>query len=309
MGKRWFLYLTALLGCLIFYIAYQQWVSWILLLFVLLLPPLSLVVSLPAMLTARARQKMPPAIAAGTPLQMNIDTTAWLPMPTWHMYVQVYHTFTQENLLLEKATFCPTAHCGALNCKPHRGWVYDHLGMFRVPLRAPEPFRILVRPEPLPLPEEPDLSNVLVNAWRPKVGGGFAENHELRLYRPGDSLQQIHWKLTAKTGKLILREPMVPDRMRLLLWLNLHGSAQELDRKLGRLLWLGGYLQRQGLPFDILAFTGSGKQLWHVGSAQALRKALDTLLCLQPSQTPGKPALTEIAAWDYYIGGEEDEEI
>lgn len=309
MVKRWFLYLTALLGCLIFYIAYQEWVSWILLLLMLLLPPLSLVLSLPAMLTARVRHYMPPAIVAGSPLQIQLGANALLPMPTWQMYVQVYHTFTQENLLLDGTSFCPTKHCGALNCKPCRGWVYDYLGLFRVPLRSPMPFRVLVRPEPLPLPEEPDLSTILVSAWRPKMGGGFAENHELRLYRPGDSLQQIHWKLTAKTGKLILREPMVPDRMRLLVWLNLQGSAEELDRKLGRLLWLGGYLQRHGLPFDVLAYTASGKRLWHVGSGQALRRVMDILLCLEPSQTPGKPMLTEPAAWDYYIGGEEDEEI
>lgn len=309
MIKRWFSYLTVLLGCLMFYIAYQEWTAWILLLLVLLLPPSSLLLSLPAMLTARARSQMPPAVAAGTPLAVDMDATARLPMPTWRMHVQVYHTYSKENLLLQNGSPCPAAHCGSLNCKPHRGWVYDYLGLFRVPLRAPQAFRVLVRPEPLPLQEEIDLSNILVNAWRPKVGGGFAENHELRLYRPGDSLQQIHWKLTAKTGKLILREPMVPDRMRLLVWLNLQGTPEELDRKLGRLLWLGGHLRRQGLPFDILAYTANGKQLWRVDSGQALRQALDTLLCLTPSQTPGKPLLTEVASWDYYIGGDEDEEV
>ncbi|MBR2633811.1 MAG: DUF58 domain-containing protein, partial [Lentisphaeria bacterium] len=43
---------------------------------------------------------------------------------------------------------------------------------------------------------------------RPKPGGGYGENYEIRQYRPGDNLNQIHWKLSAKVGDLMLREPM-----------------------------------------------------------------------------------------------------
>lgn len=32
---------------------------------------------------------------------------------------------------------------------------------------------------------------------KPRVGA-YAEEHELRPYRPGDPMRTVHWKLTAK---------------------------------------------------------------------------------------------------------------
>ena len=53
MIRRWCLYLAVMLGLIVFYIAYQKWMAWLLLLAVLWLPAFSLLVSLPAMLTVR----------------------------------------------------------------------------------------------------------------------------------------------------------------------------------------------------------------------------------------------------------------
>lgn len=308
MGKRWFLYLTALLGCLVFYLAYQQWFSWLLLMGVLFLPVVSLVFSLPAIVLSRVRREMPLAVRQDAPLNIQVTVRSKLPVPPWNAAIQTYHTVTGDHMLLNAGSHYPTKHCGALNCRVRWVRIYDYLGMFRFPLRRPEDFRVFIRPVPLPPPAEPDLSQLLVTAWRPKTGGGFAENHELRLYRPGDSLQQIHWKLTAKTGKLILREPMVPDKNRMLLWLTLYGDPDQIDRKLGRLLWLSSYLQRHSLDHDILAYTGEGRHMWHISGSQSLRRAIDTLLCHTPYPDAEQPLLTENVNWDYYIGGEEDAE-
>ena len=308
MGKRWFVYLMALLGCLVFYLAYQQWVSWLLLMGVLFLPIVSLLFSIPAIALAKVTREMPPVVTVGTVLHMRVVVRSKLPIPPWQVQVQAYHTLTGENKLLYTGDDCPTDHCGAINCRVRHVRVYDYMGMFRVRLRRPGDFRVIVRPRTLAPAVEPDLSQMLVTAWRPKVGGGFAENHELRLYRPGDSLQQIHWKLTAKTGKLILREPMIPDKNRMMLWLSLSGDPAQIDRKLGRLLWFSGYLHRHGLAHDILAYTGEGKHIWHISDQRTLRLAVDALLCHSPYTSNETPILTESVNWSYYIGGEEDAE-
>ena len=308
MAKRWFLYLAAVLGCLVFYLAYQQWVSWILLMGVLFLPLVSLAFSLPAMVSSRVCRETPAAIQVRSSLQLQVFIRSKLPTPPWKVAVQAYHTLTGENLLLSAQSFYPTAHCGALNCRVRRSRVYDYLGMFYLPLKKPANFRIFIRPKPIAPAAEPDLTQLLVNAWRPKIGGGFAENHELRLYRPGDSLQQIHWKLTAKTGKLILREPMVADKNRMLLWLILQGDPDQLDRKLGRLLWMSRFLLQHGLEHDILAYTGQGERVWHVADRKSLQRAMDSLLCYSPYTETEKPVLTQHVNWQYYIGGEEDAE-
>ena len=60
-----------------------------------------------------------------------------------------------------------------------------------------------------------------------KKGGGFSEFHENREYRPGDSVRDIHWKLSGKTDKLIVRQAMEPVQRRLVLAVETCGSTSE----------------------------------------------------------------------------------
>jgi uncharacterized protein (DUF58 family) len=151
------------------------------------------------------------------------------------------------------------------------------------------------------------LDQPIPKAWRPKPGGGYAENHELRLYRPGDNIQQIHWKLSSKTGKLILREPMEPIQGLFLLRLDLNGSPEVLDRKLGRLLWLGNQLLERELPFRIQALTGKGILNLPVSREAQLLRALDRLLLSCPAVEGSLLDRPELADWQYFIGGDANE--
>ncbi len=308
MVVRWFRYLAVWLVSLTFYFAYRQWMAWIVLLSVSFLPLLSLAVSLPAMLLSRLKLTMPKAVTAGsvTPLELQLECP--LPPPIWRVRVNARHTLTQTSWILQPDLDCPTEHCGALYMSFSRGRVYDYMGLFFLPKKVPEDTRLLIRPQQLRPKNLPDPDKNIVTYWKPKAGGGFSENHELRLYRPGDSLRQIHWKLSGKTGKLIYREPMMLVSNRLLLRLVHGGTPQQLDRKLGKLLWLGLYLQSRDLKFDILADTVAGQKLWQIDSKQALLEVLDSLLCTQPlEQAELKvPNLTG-SVWQYYIGGDANE--
>ena len=88
--------------------------------------------------------------------------------------------------------------------------VCDYLGLFSFRVRKCREQTVLVRPKSQAVEDLVDPRGMEINAWVPKPGGGYAENHEHRLYRPGDNLNQLHWKLSAKVGDLILREPMEP---------------------------------------------------------------------------------------------------
>lgn len=104
------------------------------------------------------------------------------------------------------------APCGPADLPCHRARVYDALGLVGLPLQLPTACSIAVEPEPLEPAELPNLSQFQYRSYHPKPGGGFSEIHDLREYRPGDSLHEIHWKLSAKTDKLIVREAEEPDR-------------------------------------------------------------------------------------------------
>lgn len=62
----------------------------------------------------------------------------------------------------------------------------------------------------------------------PKKGGDDgSEVFEVRAYRDGDPLQRVHWKLTAKTGEMLVREFSLPKREVLLLQVDLYHPPQE----------------------------------------------------------------------------------
>lgn len=306
MAGRRGLYLAALAGCGIFYIAYGQWLSWLLLLLVLALPWFSLVLSLPALLTFRAGPDGPEQLAMGQQAQLWVLGRCTMPMPLFRGRIRVKRCITGESWFYGENTEALTEHCGGLTVWLEGLRVYDYLGLFSFRVRSRVRKQVLVRPRPLPMKHIADLERIVPRAWKPKFGGGFAENHELRLYRPGDSLNQVHWKLTAKTGNLMIRQAMEPQEGLILLTMNLRGTDTEIDRKFGRLLWLGNRLLRFGLPFELRCLTGEGLLSFSVGSRQDLKKAVDDLLCHSAAEE-GDLQQTVTAVWHCHIGGQADE--
>lgn len=306
MVKRWLLYLVALLGCLVFFAAYQGWIAWILLVMVVLLPVFSLAVSLAAMVLPKGQIRCPGAVTIGQEAELEVLLTSPLPLPPSRCCFSVTHSLTGETLSVFPNDPLPTEHCGQLVCTSEGIYLYDFLGLFRIKRKLPG-HTMLIRPKPIQTEPPRDLERQISQSWHPKYGGGFSEHHELRLYRPGDGLNQVHWKLSAKTGKLIVREPMIPKCGRLLLTVDLAGQPQELDRRLGQLLWMGRHLLDMELGFELHALTGSGHRTHRVTTEAGLNAAVDDLLCCRPA-TAGTARNRKTAAfWQYHIGGDADE--
>lgn len=305
MLRRWLLYLAGLAGCLIFHYFYRQWFSFLLLAVVVLLPLLSLAVSLPAMLLTRFRLLCPGSCTQGKKLVPQLAVSCWLPVPEYRLKLQVTDPAGSQ-VLLHLGEPLPAEHCANLRCRIHRLRIYDYLGLFFLPRYLTDSADVTVCPRPMAVRQLPELDRYLSQMWKPKAGGGFSENHELRLYRPGDSLHHIHWKLTAKTGKTIVREAMEPIRRRVIIGIELEPTSTELDRKLGRLWWLAEHLLEQGLPCRIRALTGEGIRELPVTSPEDLRHAIATLLQC-PRVAPSEKMDSFSAAWHYIVGGGPDE--
>lgn len=307
MAVRRLLYLAALSGCGIFYIAYGEWFSFLALVLMLGLPWLALVLSLPVMLTFRVRLEGAETVTVGAPAQLWLQGGSTLPMPPFRGRIRLRRCLDGAQSWYDAQEGLPTEHCGAFVAVGEKVKICDYLGLFSLPVKCGEPRIIRIRPVPVPLARLPELDKYLARAWRPKFGGGFAENHELRLYRPGDNLNQVHWKLTAKTGKLTLREPMEPQRGLVLLTMDLQGTPEELDRKLGRLLWLGNHLLDRNVPFELRVLTGNGILSAAVREEGALMRQIDDLLCA-PAAVEGSVTDRQYgASWQYHIGGDADE--
>jgi hypothetical protein len=272
------------------------------------LPLFSLIMSLPFMLAVHPTLTCSGLVEMGQEEMLTLSVRSALPMPPARCRFHAEHTFTGAAYKMQPDVLLPTEHCGALLCHTPGYDVYDFLGLFRLRLHRLPPKRIIIRPRPVEWDRFDDLDRRLARAWRPKYGGGFSENHELRLYRPGDGLNQVHWKLSAKTGKLIIREPMIPHIGKVLLTLDLSGTPEELDRKLGRLLWMGRRLLARDLHWHLQALTGDGLMRYVIGNEADLLQALDKLLCSSPVTEGTAAAEVSGATWHCHIGGALHEE-
>ena len=305
MHSRRILYLISLIGCTGFYIAYGQWLSWLLLMALVFLPLFSLLLSLPAMCLLKVRFSLPAAVQPGEEITLKPELKCPLPFPLVSWQYRISTLYTGETRRQKDDTPLVAKHCGCIKIELRRARKYDYLGLFRRRLCPRFTQEILVLPQPVPVENIPSLKRYLAARWKPKPGGGFAENYELRVYRPGDNLRQIHWKLAAKTGKLITREPSIPVRGKMALTMCLNGQPDEIDEKLGKLLYVSRYLLKQGLPHELHCLTGDGMKVYAVSDAQTLDASIAELLRARIAVTKEMPTVR--ASWLYHIGGERDE--
>jgi uncharacterized protein (DUF58 family) len=110
-------------------------------------------------------------------------------------------------------------------------------------------------------------NNALVRPQR-QVGQG-REFEKLRLYLPGDSLGDIHWRATAKRGHLVTKEFRIERTQEVYVIIDASrlssrmtdpqgakGSAEPLlERYIRSALILGGVAQKQGDLFGVMAFS------------------------------------------------------
>lgn len=303
MTGRRILYAVSLVLAFVFYLMYRQWFSWLLLLGLLWLPVLSLALSLPAMLTVRAKLRCPEKVQCGMPAKTALVLSCRFPQPPVKAVLRLENNLSGERFVGEPGELVPTKGCGLVKVQCKRLKIYDYLGLFSKKLKNTPGCDVYVYPRPL-YAENGTAGLETVHRWIPKPGGGFSENHDLRPFREGDNPRLIHWKLAAKTGKLIYREPIVPLREERVLVLTLSGSAEELERKLGRLLYLSRELTDKGIFHTVYCRTGEGDLHLDVSDLPSHEKTVERILA--SSVTTGE-WLPEGDGFLCVIGGGEDE--
>ena len=91
--------------------------------------------------------------------------------------------------------------------------MWDHLGLFKAQCGLPQTAQgLCVLPQSARLGSDtqpdPDADG-MQESERSVLGG----NYDVREYREGDSLKQVHWKLSAKLNRLLIREPLAAGTM------------------------------------------------------------------------------------------------
>lgn len=173
----------------------------------------------------------------------------------------------------EESFSVSTLHCGTVRCSIRSAWAYDYLGFFAFPIKKSNPITFTVLPAPSSPEPMPDLVVSSEQIAKPKPQG-FSEEHELRPYREGDSINLIHWKLTSKFDDPIIREPQELIRKNIILAIDLPDSFAQQEDLLDQLLFVSDVLMEKKIPYVLYI----GLQNITVRSPGDLDKFLKTFL-------------------------------
>ena len=286
-----FLYLLILGGLWIFRVTYIGWLGSYLFVSAVVLPPALVLLSLPSVFKLRIQVDSLPTFTRGKEahLCLRFLDTSIIPLRQVSVYLEVENRFTGEKTK-ERYRFydlvdgrgelpLPTKFCGQLVCRLTRVECRDLLGLFAVRRKCPPPLICTILPEAVAPQPVPDLDAALNTAatLKPKYGGGYSEEHDLREYRPGDTVNSIHWKLSSKVDDVIVREPLINANREIYLILAQTGKD---DHGLERLYWLSLELCQREIPHILVADT-----LYEVGNEAETGDALCTILA-KPMDRP-----------------------
>lgn len=295
-------YFLGLLGCGLWYLLSGSWLSWVLLLTLAVLPWLSLALTVPALCSFSLTPTGPDHLRAGESGTFLLLGACQMPMPPFHGRIRLQSLRTGETRLYsEEQGFVPE-FCGGYQLTVCRAWVSDYLGLVLLPVFRKGRMRLLVRPQPKPIEDLPSLPPENCVNWQPSRSA-YGESYELRPYRPGDSLNRVHWKLSAKTGALTVREAQAPVKQIAAISLTLFGTDQTVDTVLGRLLWLGQLLLERGMDLELHVAADSGTLVLRAEDRAGLLRSVDALLCLSAPETPAIPEPGQ-AGTRFTLGGE-----
>lgn len=268
MLKNRLCYVLLLLCTSVFFICYNGYLSLYVFALSLLFPVLAFFFSLPGMLGARVTLGYEDRDAGAVrgarkgeavPLRIRV----WNATPC--ISGRIRARLTVENTLTgqreeEHFTFTASSHpqvlehqlssptCGQVVCRLDKLWVSDYLGIFSLPLgrRRRQEAAVFFWPSVAGVDlavqkgNMPDAQGERYSQRKP--GDDPTELFALREYREGDRLSRIHWKLSQKMGKPLVKELGLPIADHLFFLLDLNGTGVEADTLLDAFATLSHFL-------------------------------------------------------------------
>lgn len=259
MLKTWGIYLGALISAFIFFIFYKMWVAWFILVVLLSLPVLSFLLCLFATYSTSFFSKAPVSIHIGTEAYIDLTIEG---IATYFSFFKIKTSYTDymgdrsENISVvihdNGLARIPvdTAHCGAYSYRITKLYIYDILGFFHMTRRIDKEYPVIVKPIASMPAYIPDVYGFRAKNLR-KSNQPVSEIYDIRDYQPGDSVKTIHWKISAKKDKLLVKEALEEFGGHSRLLLKFSDDRDKLDLHLGQILFTSNFLLDHEIPHKI----------------------------------------------------------
>lgn len=133
----------------------------------------------------------------------------------------------------KKQLLLKSSQSGILSLSVKKYWIYDLLYIFKVKRNSKAMQQVAILPEShlLMVDVTRKTKEFLADAEEysdRESGDDSSEIYQIREFRDGDSIHDVHWKLTAKTDELRVKEYGRPLGCVVLIWLNLEKTNKKV---------------------------------------------------------------------------------
>ena len=287
MLKTWVIYSVSLFSTFIFFLCYKMWVSWFCLIVLLLVPFLALAMCIIASRTLSVDTESPKSCPMGDPSFIKITMNGFA---SYFSFCRIKTVITDrmagtsQRLVFQVhdkgVTDIPvdTSHCGAYTYRLSRLEIYDLFGFFHATKNIAKDKEFLVKPVPSMPEVMPDMYGFKAKNLR-KAKQPNSEIYDIREYQAGDPVRSIHWKMSAKKDKLMVKEPLEEYGGHSRVLLKLTGDRDKMDLHLGQILFTSRFFIEHETPHKIRVIPPDRSELsFDVESEADLERALATVL-------------------------------
>ena len=287
MLKTWTLYSISLISTFIFFLFYKMWVSWYCLIVLMVLPFLALIVTVIASQTVNFSIDNPSATVKGKPAFIKLTIKGIASVFSFYKIKMISTDHMTGEVDKKVIVICDngvtkipldTKHCGAYSFKLSKLKVYDLLGFFHFDLNVNKDIEFLVKPSPEMPGYMPDMFGFKAKNLR-KSSKPNSEIYDIRDYQAGDPVKSIHWKMSAKKDKYLVKEPLEEYGGYSRVILQMTDDRDELDLHLGQILFTSKFFIDHEVAHIIRVIPPDSREVaFNVESNIDLERALHTIL-------------------------------
>ncbi len=231
-----------------FFILYVDPLSLILFLVIAVIPVILFVLLLFARTLIKAEIDLPKPVAdkgGSTKLTVTIKNRSFVSLSGIKISMGIINRFlgeeeTDEIILsapgfsTAKAEFTVSSeHIGSVEIRFNKMYLYDYFKLFSIPVKLNKTFKVSFLPDIVPaevsLRNNPYIitdSDVFSDT---KPGDDPSEVFKIRDYTGGDKLNRIHWKLSSKADKMMVKDFSLPLNTAILILLEFNAERNGED--------------------------------------------------------------------------------
>lgn len=269
MIKKRLEYFVLLAAAFVFHIFVVDYISFWILVFLLLLPLFSLMITAIAMSGVKDELSINKSSVEKNesfPIQVKLSNNCLLPVCMCSIKLSIRNELLQQEqtrvFIMSADRFGQTVeqivsseYCGMLKCSIEELKIYDGLGLFSFRKKNESVCFVAVLPSVYPLMAiKSEIMQDIKNntTTRTMKGNDPSEIMEVRPYRAGDRLAKIHWKLSDKYDQIMVKDFGDPLSNDVLLLFDLNGDSDEkISGLLDAVYSISNFLIKNQVAFEM----------------------------------------------------------